>query len=339
MRFVDYVIITVRSGRGGPGCVAFRREKFVPRGGPAGGNGGRGGSVFLDADANLHTLLDLRYRRHQYAPSGGGGEGSLKSGKDGGDLILRVPPGTQASLTDGGERLGEVLEPGGLLLLARGGRGGKGNAHFKTATRQTPRYAQPGEPAVEKRVTLELKLLADVGLVGLPNAGKSTLVASVSAARPKIADYPFTTLVPSLGVVDAGDYRSFVIADIPGIVEGAHDGLGLGIRFLKHIERNAVLLFVIPVTSEDPRAEYELLLGELVAFNPEMAWKPRLVAFSKADLLPPAERGEWLKYNAAGLPRGVQSLLLSAVSGVGLDDAKRVLWDRIRTEEECIADA
>ncbi len=311
----------------------------MPRGGPAGGNGGRGGSVFLEADANLHTLLDLRYRRHHFAPNGRGGEGSLKTGKNGDDLIVRVPPGTRASLIDGGERLGEVLEPGEQLLLARGGRGGKGNAHFKTATRQTPRHAQRGEPGVEKRVILELRLLAHVGLVGLPNAGKSTFVASVSAARPKIADYPFTTLAPSLGVVDVGDYRSFVIADIPGIVEGAHQGRGLGIQFLKHIERNVVLLFLIPVTSEDPRAEYELLLGELVAFNPEMIRKPRLVAFSKADLLPPTERGEWLKDNATSLPNGVQSLLLSAVSGVGLDYAKSVLWDRIHREKQCIVDA
>lgn len=339
MRFVDYVVITVRSGRGGAGCIAFRREKFVPRGGPAGGNGGRGGSVILEADANLHTLLDLRYWRHHFAPNGRGGEGSLKTGKDGDDLIVRVPPGTQASLIDGGERLGEVLEPGEQLLLARGGRGGKGNAHFKTATRQAPRHAQRGEPGVEKRVILELRLLAHVGLVGLPNAGKSTFVASVSAARPKIADYPFTTLTPSLGVVDVGDYRSFVIADIPGIIEGAHQGRGLGIQFLKHIERNVVLLFLIPVTSEDPRTEYDLLLGELVAFNPDMIRKPRLVAFSKADLLPPTEREEWLKDNAASLPHGVQSLLLSAVSGVGLDYAKSVLWDKIHMEEQHIVDA
>ena len=332
MKFVDYVTITVRSGKGGPGSVAFRREKYVPKGGPAGGDGGRGGSILIEADANLYTLLDLRYNRHHFAPNGRPGEGSNRTGKDGEDLVLRVPPGTIARLTDTEERLGEVVEPGDRLVLVQGGRGGKGNAFFKSPTQQAPRYAQPGEPGEEKNVTLELKLLADVGLVGFPNAGKSTLVASVSAARPKIADYPFTTLAPSLGVVYVGEYESFVIADIPGIIEGAHEGKGLGIRFLKHIERNAVLLFVIPVTSEDLAAEYQTLLDELHAFNPEMRYKPRMVVLSKADLLPEAERASWFDEARQSFPGDVDIYLISAVAQVGLPRLKQALWDRVRDE-------
>ena len=332
MKFVDYVTITVRSGKGGAGSVAFRREKYVPKGGPAGGDGGRGGSILIEADANLYTLLDLRYNRHHFAPNGRPGEGSNRTGKDGEDLILRVPPGTIARLTDNEERLGEVVEPGDRLVLVQGGRGGKGNAFFKSPTQQAPRYAQPGEPGEEKNVTLELKLLADVGLVGFPNAGKSTLVASVSAARPKIADYPFTTLAPSLGVVYVGEYESFVIADIPGIIEGAHEGKGLGIRFLKHIERNAVLLFVIPVTSDDLAEEYQTLLDELHAFNPEMLYKPRTVVLSKADLLPEAERAAWFAEARRAFPGDVDIYLISAVAQVGLPRLKQALWDRVRNE-------
>ena len=332
MKFVDYVTITVRSGKGGAGSVAFRREKYVPKGGPVGGDGGRGGSILIEADANLYTLLDLRYNRHHFAPNGRPGEGSNRTGKDGEDLILRVPPGTIARLTDNEERLGEVVEPGDRLVLVQGGRGGKGNAFFKSPTQQAPRYAQPGEPGEEKNVTLELKLLADVGLVGFPNAGKSTLVASVSAARPKIADYPFTTLAPSLGVVYVGEYESFVIADIPGIIEGAHKGKGLGIRFLKHIERNAVLLFVIPVTSDDLAEEYQTLLDELHAFNPEMLYKPRMVVLSKADLLPEAERAAWFAEARRAFPGDVDIYLISAVAQVGLPRLKQALWDRVRNE-------
>lgn len=332
MKFVDYVTITVRSGKGGPGAVAFRREKFVPLGGPAGGNGGRGSSVIIEADANLYTLLDLRYNRHHFAPNGRSGEGSNRTGKDGTDVILRVPPGTVARLTDTDERIGEVVTSGDRLVLAQGGRGGKGNAFFKSPTNQSPRFAQPGEPSEEKNVTLELKLLADVGLVGFPNAGKSTLVASVSAARPKIADYPFTTLAPSLGVVSVGEYESFVIADIPGIIEGAHEGKGLGIRFLKHIERNAVLLFVIPMTSDDMAAEYRTLLDELRAFNPEMLYKPRMVALSKVDLLPKAERPAWFAEARQAFPTDIDIYPISAVAQVGMQSLKQALWDRIRHE-------
>lgn len=332
VRFVDYVTITVRSGKGGAGCVAFRREKFVPKGGPSGGDGGRGGSILLEADRHLYTLLDLRYRRHHFAPHGSGGEGSNRAGKDGADLVLRVPPGTTARLTGSDELLGELLEPGDQLLLARGGRGGKGNAFFKSPTHQVPRHAQPGEPGEEKKITLELKLLADVGLVGLPNAGKSTLVALVSAARPKIADYPFTTLRPVPGVVRVGEYRTFVIADIPGIIEGAHQGKGLGIQFLKHIERNAVLLMVIPVTSEDPRAEYDLLLHELCAFQADMLHKPRMVAFSKGDLLPTASHAAWLDQWRERFPKNLDLMLVSAVAGYGVDPLKEALWDRVQRE-------
>ncbi len=329
MRFVDYVTIKVRSGHGGPGCVAFRREKFVPRGGPSGGDGGRGGSVLLEADRNLYTLLDLRYNRHHFAPNGKAGEGSNKSGKDGRDLVLRVPPGTLARTTSGREVLGEVINEGDQLVLVRGGRGGKGNAFFRRATRQVPRYAQPGEPGEEQDITLELKMLADVGLVGQPNAGKSTLVASVSAARPKIADYPFTTLVPMLGVVQVESFQSFVIADIPGIIAGASKGKGLGLRFLQHIERNAVLLFIIPVTSPKPREEYDQLLHELRTYDTAVFYKPRVVAFSKSDLLPPAGHEAWLAEACEAFPSDLEVHLISSVAGTGLARLKRALWARV----------
>ena len=332
MKFVDYVTITVRSGKGGPGAVAFRREKYEPRGGPSGGDGGKGGSVLIEADANLYTLLDLRYNRHHFAAKGRPGEGSNRTGKNAEDIVLRVPPGTIARLTDSDALVGEVLEPGDRLVLVQGGRGGKGNAFFKSPTNQAPRKAQPGEPGEEKNITLELKLLADVGLVGFPNAGKSTLVASLSAARPKIADYPFTTLAPSLGVVYVGEYESFVIADIPGIIEGAHEGKGLGLRFLKHIERNAVLLFVIPVTSDDPAVEYQTLLDELRAFNPEMLYKPHMVALSKIDLLSKEERRTVGAAVRTSFSEDIDVVPISAVAQIGLDELKRALWTRIRRE-------
>ena len=334
MRFVDYVTITVRSGKGGAGATAFRREKFVPRGGPAGGDGGRGASVILEADAQINTLLDLRYQRHHYAQIGGPGGGNNRSGKDGDDLVLRVPLGTSARLVEGGDLLGEVGAAGERLVLARGGRGGRGNAFFKSSTNQTPRYSQPGEPGEEFKVALELRLLADVGLVGLPNAGKSTLVSSISAAKPKVGDYPFTTLVPTPGVVYVEDYSSFVIADIPGIIEGAHLGKGLGLRFLKHIERNSVLLFLVPVTSEDPKQEYEVLLEELETYNPEILTKPRYVAFSKADLLPADEREDWLALHCDQVD-GVEGVeLISAVSGYNLPTLKTALWSLVEIQRQ-----
>ena len=331
MKFVDYVTITVRSGRGGAGAVSFRRAKFEPRGGPWGGNGGDGGSVILEGDDNLYTLLDLRYNRHHFAESGEPGGKNHRQGKDGDDIVLRVPPGTVVRLTDTGEVLGEINESGERLVLAQGGRGGMGNAHFKSATRQTPRFAQPGEPGEEKDVTLELKLLADVGLVGLPNAGKSTLISTLSAAKPKIADYPFTTLEPALGVVYVGDYESFVMADIPGIIEGAHEGKGLGIQFLKHIERNAVLLFVIPVTSDDLAAEYATLRGELEAYNPHLLSKPHIVALSKIDVLPDEEQSLLPEVVQDAFPPDVVLYPVSSVAQRGLEPLKRALWQYVQT--------
>ncbi|MDA1028203.1 MAG: GTPase ObgE [Bacteroidetes bacterium] len=329
MKFVDYVTISVRSGKGGAGSVSFRRAKFEPKGGPNGGNGGIGGSVSLVADPQLYTLLDHRYNRHHFAENGYNGQGASKSGKDGLNIILRVPVGTVVKDTDTDELIGELISPGQTLDLAVGGRGGKGNEFFKSSTHQSPRHAQPGEPGVERNITFELKLLADVGLVGFPNAGKSTLVASISAARPKIADYPFTTLEPSLGVVSVDNYQSFVIADIPGIIEGAHEGKGLGIQFLKHIERNAVLLFLIPVDSQTVGADYATLLGELEAFDERMLEKPRMVGFSKLDLLAPEDRVKWEKKARKAIPADIPTMAFSSVAHLNLDEMKRELWNHV----------
>ena len=330
MKFVDYVTITVRSGKGGSGSVSFRREKFIPKGGPNGGDGGEGGSVTLVADTHLYTLLDHRYNRHHFAEDGFSGSSNNKKGKDGLDILLKVPVGTVVKDSDTDAVIGELLSAGETLLLAKGGRGGKGNTFFKSATNQTPRHAQPGEEGEERKITLELKLLADVGLVGFPNAGKSTLVSSISAARPKVADYPFTTLEPSLGVVAMEDFQSFVIADIPGIIEGAAEGKGLGIQFLKHIERNAVLLFLIPVTSEDPAAEYETLLSELEAFNADMLTKPRMVGLSKLDLLPAEEKEQAIRDFRDALPKGVEIMGFSSVARMGLDELRHTLWAHVQ---------
>ncbi len=326
MKFVDYVTVSVRSGKGGAGSVSFRRAKFEPKGGPDGGNGGEGGSVIIVADSQLYTLLDHRYNRHHFAENGHNGSGALKSGKDGNNIVLRVPVGTVVKDTDTEELIGELVVEGETMVLAQGGRGGKGNDFFNSSTHQTPRHAQPGEPGEERNITFELKLLADVGLVGFPNAGKSTLVASVSAARPKIADYPFTTLEPSLGVVSVDNFQSFVIADIPGIIEGASEGKGLGIQFLKHIERNAVLLFLIPVTSDDIGAEYRTLLGELEAFDASMLDKPRLVGISKLDLLPSEERVKFEKKARKSIPADIPTIAFSSVAHMKLDELKRMLW-------------
>ncbi len=330
MKFVDYVTITVRSGCGGAGAVAFRREKYIPKGGPSGGDGGDGGSVYLEGDPHLYTLLDLRYNRHHFAENGQPGSGKNKKGRDGRDVIIRVPLGTVARITETGELIGEVLRPGQRLLLAKGGRGGKGNAFFKSPTNQAPRYAQPGEPGEEKNITLELKLLADVGLVGFPNAGKSTLIASLSAARPKIADYPFTTLEPVLGMVYVGEFRSFVMADLPGIIEGAHEGKGLGLRFLKHIERNAVLLFVIPIVEKSVRHSYHTLLAELAAFNSALLEKPRAIALTKLDLLPETERESRIAALRNELPAEVPLYPVSAVAHIGLEALKEGLWRQLQ---------
>ncbi len=334
MKFVDYVTIVVRSGKGGAGAVSFRREKFEPRGGPDGGDGGDGGSIVLEADKQLYTLLDLRYNRHHFARNGGHGEGSNRKGKDGEDIVLRVPVGTTIRDTEAGESIGELVEHGQRLVIARGGRGGLGNAQFKSATRQAPRYAQPGEPGEERHVTLELKLLADVGLVGFPNAGKSTLVATLSAARPKIADYPFTTLEPALGVVYVDVYSSFVIADIPGIIEGAHEGKGLGIRFLKHIERNAVLLFVIPIDSHDVREEYDTLLDELRSYDEALLAKPRSCVLSKCDLLEGGASDPLVREIRASLPDELEVFPISAVTKDGLENLRYGLWKRIKASRQ-----
>ena len=340
MKFVDYVTISVRSGNGGPGSANFRREKYEAHGGPDGGDGGAGGSVLLHADESLYTLLDLRYNRHHRAEHGGPGGGQRSSGKSGEDIVLRVPLGTVARDTDTGETLGELTEHGQTLVLAQGGLGGRGNDHFKSPTRQAPRYAQPGRSGVEREITLELKLLADVGLVGFPNAGKSTLVSAVSAAKPKIADYPFTTLEPNLGMVYLGDYRSFVMADIPGLIEGASEGRGLGIQFLKHVERNAVLLFCIPADAVDSGAEYATLLGELDAFSPHLMDKPRLIALTKMDLVGPDLADEWVAQARQGFPDDIDVLPISAVAQRGLGPLKEALWahvERARQRAEALA--
>ncbi|MEO0558854.1 MAG: GTPase ObgE [Bacteroidota bacterium] len=334
MKFVDYVTITARSGRGGAGSAHFRREKYAPKGGPDGGDGGAGGSVILEGDPQLYTLLDLRYNRHHFAEHGQPGAGQGSSGKSGADIVLRVPLGTVAKDAETEAHLGEIVEPGDRIVLAQGGRGGLGNTHFKSATRQAPQYAQPGEDGEERDVILELKLLADVGLVGFPNAGKSTLVSSLSAAKPKIADYPFTTLEPNLGMVYLGDYRSFVMADIPGLIEGASEGKGLGIQFLKHVERNAVLLFCIPADDEQPGERYQTLLDELEAFSPHLLTKPRLVALTKMDIVGPELAEAWVAEVRTSFPEDLNVLPVSAVARKGLEPLKEALWARVETERE-----
>jgi obg family GTPase cgtA len=319
------VKIFARSGHGGAGSAHFRREKFVAYGGPDGGDGGRGGSIVLEGDSQYWTLIHLKYQRHQFAEDGGNGSGARSSGKDARDIVIPVPLGTVARNAETGETVGEVTEQGERLVLLRGGRGGQGNWHFRTATNQAPRYAQPGEEGAEGAFILELKVLADVGLVGFPNAGKSTLLSVVSAARPKIADYAFTTLEPNLGIVECRDHKSFVMADIPGIIEGAHEGRGLGTRFLRHIERNSVLLFMVPADSDDIRRDYEVLLGELTQYNPELLDKRRLLAVTKCDML---DEG-LLRELRPHLPEGVPSVFISSVSGLNIPQLKDMLWDAL----------
>lgn len=331
--FIDYVKIHCRSGKGGAGSRHFYRAKYVPKGGPDGGDGGRGGHIILRGDAQMWTLLPLKYNRHLFAGNGQSGSGGRSSGKDGDDVIVNVPCGTVVFDAETGEFLAEVNRPGEEIKLIRGGRGGLGNWHFKSATNRTPRYAQPGEPAIERTVILELKLLADVGLVGFPNAGKSTLLSSISAARPKIADYPFTTMEPQLGIVSYRDNRSFVMADIPGIIEGASEGKGLGLRFLRHIERNAVLLFMVPADADDVTKQYEILLRELERFNPQLMDKHRILAVSKSDMLDDELREEI----EATLPKDISHVFISAVTGQGLDKLKDVLWEAVTDVDNQIA--
>lgn len=327
--FIDYVKILCRSGKGGAGSRHYHRAKYIPKGGPDGGDGGRGGHIILKGNRHLWTLLPLRYRRHIFATNGESGGAGRSHGKDGEDQIVEVPVGTAVFDADTGEFLCEVTEDGQTVNLLRGGKGGLGNWHFATATNRAPRYAQPGQPAIEKAVVLELKLLGDVGLVGFPNAGKSTLLSAVSAAKPKVADYPFTTMEPSLGIVDYRGDRSFVMADIPGIIEGASEGKGLGLRFLRHIERNAVLLFMVPADSDDIRKDYEVLLHELREFNPELVDKNRVLAVSKSDMLDDELRDEI----AATLPDDIPAVFISAVTGQGIPELKDILWREINSEE------
>jgi GTPase len=325
--FVDYVKISCTSGKGGAGSAHMRREKFVAKGGPDGGNGGRGGHIILRGNSQLWTLLHLRYTRHLKAGSGENGSRQTSSGADGADKIIEVPLGTVAKDSETGHTLCEITEDGETIILLRGGRGGLGNVNFKTPVNQTPEYAQPGEEAIESWVILELKLLADVGLVGFPNAGKSTLLSVVSAAKPEIADYPFTTLRPNLGIVAYRDNRSFVMADIPGIIENAHKGKGLGLRFLRHIERNSTLLFLVPADADDIKKEYEILLNELQEYNPELLDKSRLLAISKADLL-----DEELIAEIIPTIPDVPYIFISSVTQQGLQNLKDMIWKQIELD-------
>src|SRR5438045_3359511 len=322
--FIDRAVVHVVAGTGGSGASSFRREKFVPKGGPDGGDGGTGGSVYVKADPNLSTLLDYRYHTHWRADRGQHGKGKNMSGKSADDVYLPVPPGTEVRDADTGEILGELVNPNGTLLVAKGGRGGRGNQHFATPTHQSPREWEPGGEGEERRLELVLKLIADVGLLGEPNAGKSTLLSVISAARPKIADYPFTTLEPHLGVVALSDHRTFVTADIPGIIEGAHLGKGLGLRFLQHVERTRLIAVLVPVDSPDPQATYELLLREAASYSPELAAKPHIVVLTKADLTHPASPIPTIRTQA-----GAPVVAVSAVTGQGIPALLETLWQAL----------
>ncbi len=325
--FVDYVKIFCRSGKGGNGAMHFTREKYIPKGGPDGGDGGDGGSIILRGNRNYWTLLHLRYQRHLFAEHGENGSKAQRSGKKGESRVIDVPCGTVAYDAHTGEYLCDITDHDQEVILLKGGRGGQGNQHFKTATNQAPRYAQPGEPNEERWVILELKLLADVGLVGFPNAGKSTLLSVVSAAKPKIANYPFTTLEPNLGIVSYRDAKSFVMADIPGIIEGASEGKGLGFRFLRHIERNSLLLFLVPADADDIRKEYEILLNELKQYNPELLDKRHVLAISKSDMLDE----ELMQEIRCDLPE-VPSVFISSITGFGIPALKDILWRELNAD-------
>ncbi|MBO6161487.1 MAG: GTPase ObgE [Bacteroidales bacterium] len=325
--FIDYVKIFCASGHGGAGSMHLYRAKYVPKGGPDGGDGGRGGHIILRANPQFWTLIHLKYRKHVKADNGAPGSGGLRTGKNGEDIYLDVPVGTVVKDAETEEVLFELVEPGEERILCKGGRGGLGNNNFKTPALQTPRFAQPGEEGQEGWFILELKLLADVGLVGFPNAGKSTLLAAVTAAKPKIANYAFTTLEPNLGIVRYYDDQSFVMADIPGIIEGAHEGKGIGIRFLRHIERNSVLLFMVSAEENDIRAGYETLLAELREYNPELLDKERVLAVTKCDLIDKEIEREL----AASLPEGIPHVFISSVSGEGLKELKELLWEALRS--------
>lgn len=327
--FIDYVKIYCRSGKGGRGSTHFRREKYIPKGGPDGGDGGNGGNVILKANRNFWTLLHLKYQRHILAGHGESGSGRLSTGKSGESQIIEVPCGTVAYDAETGEYLCDVTKDGQEVILLKGGRGGRGNNHFKTSTNQAPRYAQPGEPYEERRVILELKVLADVGLVGFPNAGKSTLLSVMTSAKPKIANYPFTTLQPNLGIVSYRDFKSFVMADIPGIIEGASEGKGLGLRFLRHIERNSLLLFLVPADADDIHQEYRILLNELAQYNPELLDKRRVLAISKSDMLD-EELKDALSKDLPEIPH----IFISSVTNQGITELKDLLWNELNADGE-----
>src|SRR5467141_3575646 len=325
--FIDRVVVLVSAGTGGSGASSFRREKFVPKGGPDGGDGGKGGSVYVKTDTNLATLLDYRYHTKWVAERGAHGKGKNMSGKSAEEVYLPVPPGTELRDADTGELLGELLEPGQTLLVAEGGRGGRGNQHFATPTHQSPREWEPGGQGVERNIELLLKLIADVGLLGEPNAGKSTLLSVIAAARPKIADYPFTTLEPHLGVVGLSDHRSFVVADIPGIIEGAHEGKGLGLRFLQHVERTRAVAVLVPVDSPDPQATYDLLRKEAASYSKELASKPHIVVMTKADLQPLIADSRKPIATEAGAP----VVTISAVARQGIPELLEQLWKTVKS--------
>lgn len=320
MKFIDEALIYIKAGGGGRGCISFRREKYIPKGGPDGGDGGKGGDVFIVADSGLASLLDFRYKKHYAAERGEHGQGSNCTGKNGEDIVIRVPVGTVLKNPETGEIVEDLIADGQSIVLAKGGRGGKGNAFFTSSTYQAPKFAQPGETGEERRLKLELKLLADVGIIGFPNAGKSTLISHISAAKPKIADYPFTTLQPHLGVVKSGEYQNFVVADIPGLIEGAHRGKGLGIKFLKHIERTSLFIHLIdisPYTERNPRKDFEIIKGELKAWNPDMAKKPQIVVLNKIDITEARERlPGLLKFFKT---KDLTAFAVSAATGEGLD--------------------
>ena len=327
--FIDSAKIYVRSGRGGNGIIHWRREKYVPKGGPDGGNGGKGGDVIIRADKQLHTLLDFRYKRRYLADDGNPGEGSNCEGRSAQPSIINIPCGTIITNADTDEIMADLIENGSEVVIARGGRGGKGNWVFKSSTNQAPRICTPGEEGIEFNLQLELKLLADVGLVGFPNAGKSTLISSISAAKPKIADYPFTTLVPNLGMVYYQEGKSFVVADIPGLIEGAHDGKGLGIQFLRHIERTQVLVYLIDCTSETVKEDFKVLVNELKSFNEELPKKRSIVALTKADIAPEEEKAKLKKLRFG---KGISVHIISAVTKEGIEDLMKAMWQAIEKE-------
>ncbi len=329
--FIDFAEIFISAGSGGDGAVTFRREKYVPKGGPSGGNGGNGGSVIIEAHHNLGTLLDFRYRKKYKAGNGEPGGNSRKDGRNGKDIVIKVPVGTVIKDAKSEKVLFDLDKDGARAVAVKGGKGGKGNSNFATPTNQTPRFAEPGKPGEEKKIVLELKLIADVGLVGFPNAGKSTLISAISAARPKIADYPFTTLEPNLGIVQYKDYQSFTVADIPGIIEGAHEGKGLGLKFLRHIERTKVLVYLIDITSENYEADYKVLHNELKSYSKRLAQKPAMLVLSKSDLVEESEVNKLLKKKLKKLDKRIH--IISAATGSGVDEFLDLTWEMIQKEK------